>query len=50
VEHLKGVLLGWAPIFLANIKLGWAGLPEANTLAVWPTFLGVAREIGTTPK
>jgi hypothetical protein len=33
VEHLKGASLGWAPSLPTNIRLGWKGLPRANTQA-----------------
>jgi hypothetical protein len=33
LENLKGALLWLAPALRANIKLGWKGLPGANTLA-----------------
>ncbi len=31
--NLKGASLGYAPVLLANIRLGWKGLPATNTLA-----------------
>jgi len=34
-EHLKVVSLGQAPALLANIRLGWKGLPGTNTLAYY---------------
>jgi len=33
VEHLKGALIGRALALLANISLGWKGLPGTNTQA-----------------
>ncbi len=30
---MKGASLGQAPALPANIRLGWKGLPETNTLA-----------------
>ncbi len=33
MEYLKGASLGNAPALLANIRLGWKGLPGTNTLA-----------------
>ena len=35
VEHLKGVSLGSALALVANIRLGWKGLPETNTIAYY---------------
>ncbi len=32
VEHLKIAPLGYALALLTNIKLGWKGLPETDTL------------------
>ncbi len=32
VEGLKGASLGSAPFFPTNIRQGWKGLPETNTL------------------
>ncbi len=31
VEHFEIALLRYAPALLANIKLGWKGLPETDT-------------------
>ncbi len=33
MEHPESASFGQASTLLANIKLGWKGLPEANTLA-----------------
>ncbi len=33
VKHLKAASLGYAPALLANIRLGWRGLPGTNTQA-----------------
>ncbi len=35
VEHLKGAALEEAVALLANIRLGWKGLPGTNTLAFY---------------
>jgi hypothetical protein len=32
VEHMKGASLGLTLALPANIRLGWKGLPGANTL------------------
>jgi hypothetical protein len=39
VEHLKAALLGQAPALPANIRLGWKGLTESNTLAYYKSFI-----------
>ncbi len=33
--HLKDALVGYALALPSNIKLGWKGLPETNTLAYY---------------
>jgi hypothetical protein len=35
VEHLNGVLLGYAPALPANVRLGKKGLPGTNALAYY---------------
>jgi hypothetical protein len=32
VEHLSGAPLKYAPAPITNIRLGWKGLPETNTI------------------
>jgi hypothetical protein len=34
-QHLKRASLGQALAILTNIRLGWKGLPERNTLAYY---------------
>jgi hypothetical protein len=51
VEHLKGASLGEAPALSANIRIGWKGLPEANTLAYYknPQIMAVKGFIAQAP-
>ncbi len=35
MKLVKGVLLGQAPAFLANLRLGQKGLPGTNTVPYW---------------
>jgi hypothetical protein len=38
MEHLAGVSLGKAPALLANVRLGWKGLPGTNIIAYYKHF------------
>ncbi len=38
IEGSKAASLGHAPALLANITLGWKGLPGTNTQAIWSSY------------
>ncbi len=45
VEHLKDATLGQAPALIANVRLGWKGLPGTNTLAYYNEYLWITAMI-----
>ncbi len=51
VEYLKGASLGLAPTLPANIRQGWKGFPETNTLAFYenPLITAVKSAIVQAP-
>jgi hypothetical protein len=44
MEYLKGASTGSAPTLLANMGLGWKGLPGTNTLAYYKKIVNNERK------
>jgi hypothetical protein len=50
VDQFRNDLLAEALYLLANIRLGWKGLPGTNTLAFWVSSLVTRKTINIPPR